>query len=75
MSRILISTANLRALSWALSLTLPRSAAGYLMLLWFWGSGRKRAFFASTRKQLASYLKVSVRGIWCRAWNRCVLSL
>lgn len=37
---------------------------GYLMLLWFWGSGRKRAFFSSTRKQLSSYFKVCMhRGV------------
>ncbi len=28
------------------------------MLLWFWGSSRKRQIFKDTRKQLAGFVKV-----------------
>ena len=34
------------------------AAAGYVMLLWFWGSNRKRQIFKDTRKQLAQFVKV-----------------
>ena len=48
--------------------------AGYVMLLWFWGSKRKRAFFARTRKQLASFLKACSHLQTSRAslWAGCV---
>ena len=34
------------------------ATAGYVMLLWFWGSNRKRQVFKDTRKQLSGFVKV-----------------
>ena len=46
------------------------AAAGYVMLLWFWGSSRKRQIFKDTRKQLAGFVKVRDDGLvlWMCVW-------
>ena len=39
-------------------MTAPVCAA-YFMLLWFWGSSKKRAYFAAIHQHLSLYLKVN----------------